>query len=164
MKIWTLTHGLLCLVFISGCIEKETELTLYYANATNRTIQVFTYPGDPFSSSSDSSWFNLSSFEKIGLQTTSVRGEYSSLPNGIFPSFSKVDSCVVVFSDTLQVTHFTRSYSLDQDTIREDVIAYGDSRNMLNQEYFNIESTGEHFKATYTFTEEDIEYAISINE
>lgn len=76
-----------------------------------------------------------------------------------------IDSCVVVFSDTLRVTHFTRFYSLDQDTIREDVIAYDDERNIFNQAYFNIEKTGENsFKATYHFTEEDVAYAVSINE
>lgn len=165
MNVYRITLALLCATSISGCIEKETTLSLYYENITDRHIQVFTFPGDPFSVSSDTSWFDLTPFEEIRVRSFSNRGESSTLQSDIFPNFSMTDSCVVVFSDTLKVTHFTRSFSLDQDSIREDVIGYDDGRNMFNQAIFSIERTGDNlFKATYTFTTEDVDYAISINE
>ncbi len=165
MRIMTPIVGLFCAITISGCIEKETDVSIIYANATSRNIQVFTYPGDPFFLSSDTSWFILAPFEEITALTISDRGESSTFPNNIFPFFDGADSSVVVFSDTMHVTHFTVFFSRDQDTIREDVISYEDSRNIFNQAYFTIEKTGENsFKATYSFTEDDVGYAISINE
>lgn len=165
MRKLRLTLGLFYIIAISSCVEKETELSVYYVNTTDRNIQLFTFPGEPFSVSSDTSWFNISPFENHRVHTTSIRGESSSLPSNMFPFFTPTDSCVVVFSDTLRVPHFTIRYSRNQDTVREDVIAFDDSRNIFNQDYFDIEKIGDNqFKATYHFTEEDVDYAISINE
>lgn len=153
----------ICTFLFAGCIERESEISLHYQNNTKRTVDVFTFPGDPFSSSPDTNWFKLYPSDEIRVLTTSVRG--SAAPENIFPSFASTDSCVVIYSDSLIVTHFTRFYSLDRDTISEDVIAFDDSRNIFNQDHFDIEKIGDNqFKATYHFSEEDVDYAISINE
>lgn len=153
----------ICTFLFAGCIERESEISLHYQNNTKRTVDVFTFPGDPFSSSPDTNWFKLYPSDEIRVLTTSVRG--SAAPENIFPSFASTDSCVVIYSDSLIVTHFTRFYSLDQDTIRQDVITYDDDRNIVNPAFFNIEQiSDDNYKATYTFTEEDVDYAISINE
>lgn len=164
-KIISLTIGLLLVSIISGCVEKEIFLNTNFRNSTNKTIQVYIYPTS--SSFPETNWYTLAPSEMIKVLDTSTRGSSPSnkLPNSLFPSFLSTDSSVVVFSDTLRVTHYTGRYSNDQDTIRENVIAFDDSRNMFNEENFTVEKTGENtFEATYSFTEDDVEYAISINE
>lgn len=150
------------LIVSSGCTEEETSLNMNYRNSTNRTIRVFLYPGT--TSLPDTNWFNLEPSEQITVESTGTDGSQASLKD-VFPLFIPKDSAVVLISDSIKMTHFTPSYSQDQDGFRETVIAYNDNRNIFNQAYFNIQQPMESvYEVTYTFTEEDVDYAISINE
>ena len=142
MNLW------FALLLFSSCIkEKETTYKAYLINKTSHTIQILFYKKGVVSPE-DSIYLNNGDTLKI------AEGWRRGVDNGAgFSSNhfgSNEDSAVVIYDDSLKVTH----YIITPSNVSSKFIVYQDNRNIYNgetyhYEYHDIRNT----TYTYTFTE-----------
>lgn len=167
---------LFCVVIAtcSSCgLDRNTissALYLQYTNQASRNISVVIFPISNYYGY-DTLWFSLASGENFTSE--SYRSDDVEKSPGVFDTFVPemygifqfVDSAGVVFSDSLLVTHYSRVIPYDSLSSPSDPIYYQQPRNIFNFENYSIEKINESdFKATYIFTESDLNYADSIHE
>ena len=105
-----------------------------------------------------------------GIFSTSysdIGGDFSSIFDGIMLS----DSLIVLFNDSLKIVHIPLvegTFGSSQFEGRPEIIWRNHPRSLMNLESYTLEERGndrnENVIARYTFTEEDLEYAISVYE
>ena len=150
-------------ILVSCKPEPETTLTLEFSNASSANIIVKKYIGQ------DSlTLMNLSSDHQWVSPTFSDMG--GDVPSLFQYSFT-ADSLVVVFSDSLKIIHIPYnegSQSTAQFDGKPEIIWRNQPRSLRNLDSYTLEDRGDDRNqkviARYTFTEEDLEYAISVYE
>ncbi len=156
----------LALLFM-GCIsvDKETTVNVDFANQTDSNIKVELYPTSP--QQPDTLWFILTPDAKVTAASMTDQGELDVfMPAVLFPLSGYAASAVVIFDDSLRVTHCTKIYSRkDSTAFSSNAIKFGDERNIFNPSHFLVTKVNALFYETlYYFTTDDLEYAIQINE
>lgn len=164
---------ILVVVLLNACATdsklNSSDLFLRFDNQTTRTVSVSVFPIDR-GYSHDTIWFSISSGQSF-LSEQFVSDEFLKNSDSfktfnpeIYPVFI-LDSAQVIFSDSLLVTHYSRVIPYDSLSSPSDPIYYQQPRNIFNFENYSIEKINEtDFKATYIFTESDLNYADSIHE
>jgi hypothetical protein len=101
------------------------------------------------------------------IETLDYDGIYESFPVYRANVFLLSDSAVVVFNDTLRVIHriIDRNQEISELSDRENIIWFDDDRNIYNLNSYDIDRLQEdEWRADYRITQEDLEYAIEVNE
>jgi len=145
-------------VFIGSCKPEEvTLLTTRYINNTTVPIKFDNYFGDQ-------TMVNIFPGEEHS-STSHHRGVSNSFPLRLF--YFPDDSIIVDFADTLRIVHLSRSLSNDSAFYqgRGEIVLYNHSRSIYNiDSYIKSNPTDTGYEAWYIFTQEDLEYAISVYE
>jgi hypothetical protein len=151
---------LVLFICFSSCEpDKETDVYIYFDDVyTTDSLSFDGYQGE----------MSITYYVN-GVQTNSVRdnfdGEYNSVPTEVVPLLG--DSVAVVFNDTLRVIHrfISKNQEIPELKDRSNIIWYGEARNIYDANSYSSEKVSNGvFHLTYTFTEEDLEYSIKVNE
>ena len=145
-------------IFIGSCKpEDETHLIIRYINDTTVPIKFDNY-------FDDQTMVNIFPGEEHS-STSNHRCGSNSFPLRLF--YFPDDSIIVDFADTLRIVHLSRWFSNDSAFYqgRGEIVLYNDSRSIYNLDsYIKSNPTDNGYEARYTFTQEDLEYAISVYE
>lgn len=146
---------------LAGCKRSEPNgnFRLIFQNETSASIRVVQYK-----SLVDVEIFLFElepqASEIEDIQTYGGVPEYQHEITSYFAS----DSIVVFYNDTLRVVHLIKDSSKYPDA-NEMYIGFEEAGNISNVEYYNLQRDSEDaYRGTYTFTQEDLDYAIAINE
>ena len=153
-----------CLLAILGSCKPEPETLLNTRIVNMTSVLVEIDDQKCYSSPLSSDKILLNPGEECN-ETNYHRGGTNNFPVRLFTFF--VDTFVVCFADTLRIVHVGPWLSLDSTLFqgREEIILYDDPRNLYNLDSYEKGRLKDYsYEAKYTFTEEDLEYAISVYE
>ncbi len=167
---------LFCVVIAtcSSCgLDRNTissALYIQYTNQTSRKISAVIFPISNYYGY-DTLWFTLApgeNFTSESYRSDDVEkspGVFDTFNPEVYGTFQAVDSAQVIFSDSLLVIHYSRRIPYDSLTSPTAPIYYQQPRNIFNFDNYSVEKINESdFKATFIFTESDVNYADSIHE
>lgn len=149
----------LILISLLGCRRSEPfgALQLSYINSTSASIRVVKHYNDME--------VLLFEVDPHGLYDYTIE-TYGGVPayQGEINQFFVSDSIAVIFNDTLKVIHLVKNSSQFPGA-NEGYLGTEEMGNIINvdnyyTEYINRDS----YRATYTFAQEDLSYAVAINE
>ena len=169
MKLLIFLLSTLLLISCNDNNLTSSSLYLQFSNQATRTISVSVFPSD-LRYSADTVWFIIEPGQIFTSQNfrsdefLKQSDSFSSFNPEIYPIFN-LDSAQVIFSDSLLVTHYSRVIPYDSLSSPSAPIYYHQPRNIFNFDNYSVEKINESgFKATYIFTENDVNYADSIHE
>jgi hypothetical protein len=148
----------------ASCIDHDSSLYAEIQNGTSVSIslQFFVNDGqlsDTITLVSGDRFERQRTFE--GTESLSCNiGSDSAIPT------LRYDSIKVIYNDTLVVTHYdiTEADGLS-DSLQSAGIKFDDARNVFNENGYNCSQVGdESIRRRYVFNDEDLDYAVSINE
>ncbi len=158
--------GLLIISFgFFSCIrETETLLEVVVKNGTNEPVKLHMFADYASPDYSDTIIINMSPGTDYTWTSSSRGGGGNNYPSGLH-NFPPGDSLHVIFNDTLSVTHFTYSAGYNSTHIDSSVIEYYEPRNIYNPDNYSQKMVKkDFFRGTYTLTDADLNYALSIHE
>ncbi len=160
IKYGILIVALICLI-LAGCRRSEPygSLDLNFQNATSANIRVVKYK------SPVNSEISLFSLEPQG-SASEIADTYGGEPSyqGEIVQYFISDSIIVYFNDSLKVVHLIKN-STQYPEADDAYLGAEESGNIANVVNYNTEYIDrDAYRATYTFTQQDLDYAIAINE
>lgn len=150
--------ALLCL----SCVDENTTLTLRVENQLQQDLKLVFYTSPEIA---DSSIINLSANGNYE-NARNDKGASENYPLTLHkvPPFPIADSVKICFNDSVCVMHVMRESGMT-DTLQYAIIYFSDNRNIFNTDsYVKAKVSDNNFIGRYTISQEDLDYAILLNE
>lgn len=157
-RIYLIPLALLCLC----CVDENTTLTLRVENQLQQDLKLVFYTPPEIA---DSSIINLTANGKYE-NGRNDKGASENYPLALhrIPPFPIADSVKISFNDSVWVMHVMRESGMT-DTLQHAIIYFSENRNIFNTDsYIKGKVSDNNFIGRYIIGQEDLDYAILLNE